>query len=353
MPHDPSGYLIQYDEPRRVSLLEDVSGDRLSFSDALSSSDWPIRWWEVCGLSFRPGFITHWALARRGAKVATGKGRIHFTNIPPAKVALRSLTEHMGRTAPYLARASSGQGGRLPPATWAAMKAAIQRVSPPTHAVIISLERMRNQGESPDERRGHAIVAQQRDATGLALDAFEPTGTLRKRTLHGWVPPEEGTRLRSFLDGIGPLHAIEDQLIARDCNAFPGATVSSATIVGRVFAIGGRHIEVVNVNRTRVEHSLGVDLLYHNETYDSWTLIQYKCMEASHRSMELECRVDAALRDELVRMNDFRRRVRDQWAEADGTPTFRLCGDGFYLKFLPRVHLQALSTDLLKGMYVP
>ena len=73
------GFLIQFDEEQRTSFLSEVGALRDGFSDALSSADWSIKQWEVCGLLFEPEIITHWALAHKTRRVATGKVRVELT----------------------------------------------------------------------------------------------------------------------------------------------------------------------------------------------------------------------------------------------------------------------------------
>jgi len=73
MAANKAGYLIRFDEAQRATFLRDVHRLEDGFSDALSSEDWAVKQWEVCGLMFKPEIITHWALARRGKKVASGK----------------------------------------------------------------------------------------------------------------------------------------------------------------------------------------------------------------------------------------------------------------------------------------
>lgn len=66
MPRSRGGFLIRFDEEQRTTFLKAIGSLDQGFSDALSSEDWPVRYWEVCGLLFEPKVITHWALARRG-----------------------------------------------------------------------------------------------------------------------------------------------------------------------------------------------------------------------------------------------------------------------------------------------
>jgi len=355
MPAEKGGYLILFDEAQRAELLREVRNLDEGFTDALSSSDWGVRQWEVCGLMFEGGQITHWALARRRNKVVTGKVRVEFTEVAPAGLSLHALEERVGtQVRANLVRTRSGMGGRVPPATWREMKRAVGDLDPSSLATVERLERLRDQSRELIVRPGDKTVAMERDAVGLALDAFDQSGKLRRLTLRGWTAPETGD-LTSFLDGIGGVRTIEDQLIARDSAVFPGSTNFRHTVVGAVFSLGQRKLEVFNVNRTAIESSLGVDMLYWNEAFDAWTLVQYKSMNRGREGSEdpLAYRPDVGFNGELASMQEFRLSYPDTFRPADGSAAYRLAGDGFFFKLCARVQLEVLSEALLPGMYLP
>lgn len=349
------GFLIAFDELQRGAFLKEVRDLENGFSDALSRDDWPVRQWEVCGLLFEPGQITHWALARKGNKVATGKVRVEFTEVTPTSIqidAVKDLMENASQVKVVSAR--SGSGGSITEPTWKSLKAAIGQLDAHSLSALERLERMKVQSRNHIVRPGMEVVAQQRDALGMALDAFDQTGQLRKRTLRSWVAPE-GNMLTSFLDGLDGVRTIEDQLIARDAATLPGAEERRLTAVGAVFSVGGRTLEVFNLNRTRVEHATGADLLYFHEQLNAWTLIQYKSMERDEGAPDKNAiyRPDTTFDSELQRMVDFREQTPDAWASQDGVNAYRLCGDGFFFKFCSRIQLEVLSDTLLPGMYLP
>ena len=335
--------------------MRDIRSLDEGFSDALSSADWAVRQWEVCGLMFESGRITHWALARRGKKVATGKVRVEFTEMTPAGLSFSAIEGRVGkRMRANVVRARSGVGGRVPPVTWRDMKLAVGEMDSNSLAALERLERLRDQSRELIVRPGSETVALERDAVGLALDAFDESGQLRRHTLRGWTAPEAGD-LTSFLDGLGGVHTIEDQLVARDAAVFPDVAHVRHTVTGAVFSLGARKLEVFNVNRTAIETSLGVDLLYWNEAFNAWTLTQYKSMERG-RSGKGEIAVyrpDAGFVDELARMQRFRLPYPDTSRTADGGAAYRLNGDGFFFKLCARVQLEVLSESLLPGMYLP
>lgn len=281
MPERVAGYLIRFDESRRNGFLREVRDLTEGFSDALSSEDWSIRQWEVCGLLFEPGEITHWALARKGNRVATGKVRVEFTEVTSTSIAISEVERRVGETVQRnIISSRSGHGGAIPQATWHGLKQAVGEIDPSSLEALLRIERLRDQSRELIRRPGMEVVAQQRDAVGLALDVFDQTGRLRKATLQGWTAPE-GDGLTSFLDGLAGVRTVEDQLIARDAASFPEADLAQPTVVGAVFSVAGRKLEVFNVNRTGVEHAIGVDMLYFHEEFDAWTMVQYKPMERS------------------------------------------------------------------------
>ena len=60
------------------------------------------------------------------------------------------------------------------------------------------------------------------------------------------------------------------------CRFVPAERGTADHAARGVFSTGGRELEVCNVNRSAVEHALGVDPLYLHEECDAWTMVQYK-----------------------------------------------------------------------------
>lgn len=349
------GFLIYFDEAQRNFLLKEVRNLEHGFSDAFSTVDWELKTWEVCGLLFEPEVITHWALARKTKKVATGKAKVEFTEITPCRISLRKIDNLIGESFKHhFVRSRSGLGGKVPPGTWGALKEALHTSDPSSFEVLERLERLRDRGCVPMLGDGVQNVALQKDAVGLAFNIFEQDGRLRKQTIPKWVP-RKSDRLTSFLEGLKDIRTIEDQLIARDAAIFPELDDVRHTVAGAVFSSAGRKLEVFNVNRTAIETSLGVDLLYYNDQFDAWTLVQYKCIE--ERSTEPDrsaiYRPDNSFNAELGRMQQFRKGNADKWDTKDAISDYRLSGDGFFFKFCTRVQMTMMSSDLLPGLYLP
>ncbi len=349
-----AAYLICFDEERRNYLLNGILDPLQGFSDALSSADWSVRQWEVCGLMFEPDVINHWALARKGNGVATGKVKVEFTEVMPTNIRMSDVVSRIGSGIQRNVISSrSGAGGSVPGGTWQSLKSALAEIDPAALETVARLERLRSQSRDRISRGGSDIVALQRDATGVALDVFDQSGALRKNTLRGWTAPS-GNGLTSFLDGLNGVRTIEDQLLARDAASFPDVDERRTTVLGAVFSTRGRKLEVFNVNRSAIEGALGVDLLYFNEEFDAWTLVQYKSMGRPDGDSDRLAvyRPDANFDAELARMVQFRQATVDRWEPSGDKASFRLSGDGFFFKFCSKVQLEVLSEALLPGMYL-
>ncbi|MCR4340302.1 MAG: hypothetical protein NUW01_10505, partial [Gemmatimonadaceae bacterium] len=166
---DLGGFLIRFDEAQRSEFLREVRDLEEGFSDALSSADWPMKKWEVCGLLFEDDTVTHWALARRTHRFVTGKAKVEFTNVTKTNISLEAVEGGISaRVRRNMVSARSGVGGRVPPATWRELKAAVGVVDGASLEILERLERLRDQSGVAIHRPGAEVVAQQRDATGLA-----------------------------------------------------------------------------------------------------------------------------------------------------------------------------------------
>lgn len=146
MPDRVAGYLIHFDEDRRNYLLNGIRDPADGFSDALSSADWSVRQWEVCGLMFEPDAITHWALARKGHRVAAGKVKVDFTEVTPTDIKIADVVQRIGEGVQRnIISSRSGSGGPVPGATWQSLKRALREIDPVSLEAVERLERLREQ----------------------------------------------------------------------------------------------------------------------------------------------------------------------------------------------------------------
>lgn len=357
------------DEYGRPGALYTVAES--TFTDFISASDWRPKERELFLLSFDRSTITAAALVKRVSRAATLKYKIQFTHIvsiPP--LAFKSLEERIGpRLASYFVRSADGAGQRVPPGTWRALMAAIRSVDSEAAAAIDGLDRLRRLPTNGQRGNGYAVMAEEKDAVALALE-FTFTGGMRERELRQWAPgPQAGPA--PFLEGLRNYRVLEDAMISHDAGVFADWLPSARHPVGVVeFSNHRDRLTIYNANRTRLEESLGVDLLYYNHRFHSFVMVQYKRMvtERGHnqngdtttedpgaddRRSEVGYRpVDKSYQAELARMRAFLQANPD--AHDDRTiDAYRLHAGPFYFKLCPATIFEPLSTGLMKGMYLP
>jgi hypothetical protein len=193
----------------------------------------------------------------------------------------------------------------------------------------------------PDGVRGYA-VNEQRDGVGLILD-FEGIG--REPLRECLLTPESP----SFLSGM-PRTVSEETLLTRDLTRFPGLDEGfSGQADWRVFRKNGRKVFILNSNTEPIEHTFGTDMVYFNETFKSFVLVQYKraireVISAGRK--QLWYRADDNIDSELERM----RLVDEMYGGKPGA--FRLFDQACWLKVCePSADVQD-PVELMKGMYL-
>lgn len=229
--------------------------------------------------------------------------------------------------------------GILPARGGDAVISALLRLFPHLESRVAHLARP-DLEKLPSGRRGE-VLNMERDALGLLL---EITG-LPRTTLRDWTEPAPES---PYLAGLPARTPLEDAQIAYDLERFPGLLREpDARVEWRAFTDGRRRLLVMNANRTPVEHTLGVDVVYLNESQDCFVLVQYKRLQRSHASASSPAfyRPDANLADELERMRKI-----DQLCQGV-SGAFRLLSTPCWVKLTDPSPSVTNPTTLLKGMY--
>lgn len=229
--------------------------------------------------------------------------------------------------------------GMLPPRGGEAVIAAMLRLFPDLASRVAYLGRL-DVAQLPDGHRGE-VLNMERDGLGLLLEI----AGMSRAVLREWAEPGPDS---PFLAGLPERTPIEDAQIGYDVERFADLVREPETrIEWRTFSGGGRRLHVMNANRTRVERTLGVDVVYLNEPEDSFVLVQYKRLQRSKAGSSTPAfyRPDANLEDELVRM----RRIDGL---SHGVPgRFRLLCTPCWLKLTDPSSTVDDPAALLKGMY--
>jgi hypothetical protein len=198
--------------------------------------------------------------------------------------------------------------------------------------------------------RGGEILAMEKDAIVVAMDI----AGIDRGAIQDWSAPEDGAEDEGaayFLSGLQQAQLREDQIINHDVGVFGDWEVVRRSAVGSVeFEREGHRLTVINVNRMAVETALGVDLIYHHETYDAFVMVQYKRMhsETVDGVKQAVYRPDANHQGQVENMRSI------GVAEPTDDPAeYRLNHGPCYFKLCNPETLDPYTTELLKGMYLP
>jgi hypothetical protein len=365
MPLQHSGFCIHFDEARRNELIRERADSTIgSFTDALSVLDWEIGRLCIALLSFSGQSVDYLAVAKKGDRVVTGKNRIEFSDLLDVEeISFAEINQGLPETLKqHFILASQGSGRVIPPVTWESTLSSLKNARPHLVEQIQRIESLCQYSGIRFSGGYSDLMIQEREALGIALDIFSGDGQLREQVLRQWTPSQsnveevnQSTMLgmlsaapMSFLDGLPSRFMQEESALQHDLFSWPQMTPIHSS--GRsVFLQGERKLEVVYANRNALERTLGVDLIYFNQRFSSFVLVQYKMMH--QETEEFIYRPDDQLHEELGRMNKFQANYPIDSAITTHEQ-FRLSSDGFFLKLVPSKGLPAASGELIKGMYI-
>jgi len=347
------GLIFVVDEPNRALHVAEHAQNFGDFTDTLSAHDFDVKKSVIALVSFDGWSFSYAALATRGQRVATAKHVVRFTRLVDLEqLRVETLSEHVpAARMRAVNRFARGGGGVLSENTWHDVWNAVRTLRPDLVSEFDALEGLLTEPTRTYRGKGYETVAQEKDAFLLATEIF---GIERRLTSRLLVPPK---RPAPFLQGLSTASITEDIMIQKDKGTMPNWLASPEEQVGSVVLTrrDGRQLTVINVNRTAVESTLGVDLIYYNHDFSSFVMVQYKRMEQKRGKDGYDHAVYRPIDDnykrEMARMNAYlaARAVSPPTCQRD----FRLSSNGFLFKLCPKISLNPLSTSLIKGMYLP
>ncbi|MBZ0317144.1 MAG: hypothetical protein K8L91_12050 [Anaerolineae bacterium] len=278
-----------------------------AFTANFSEPDWKPQALEIFILSFGDKAVHYIALATRGGKTATSERRLHFSHHisvhPPIEfgfIEAQLSEESQGIFKEVL----SSEGKRIPNKTWKEIVNLIKNERPTIEDSFDKLEQMRKKGIPYFVGNKPEILAQEKDATYLALKmvGFD-TDSIKESTNYHFTDMNENPP--SFIAGLSSVEIREDDMIRHDMDTLFKDWQSIPYQIGaKIFTKGSKKITIINANRNKLEHTTGVDLIFYHENYRAFIMIQYKRM--LWKNGEYIYRPDDSFRAELDRMKAIR-----------------------------------------------
>ena len=210
------------------------------------------------------------------------------------------------------------------------------------------LEERRQLAGKRTEQPAVETIAQERDATRLALEFFGMEKDEIRKSLEIKLPLEPAP----FLIGIKGAKLREDSMIDHDARALPDFPKMLPYVQGSVeFTKDKERITILNVNRAGVERAIGVDLIYYTHTFESYVMVQYKRLHKAASDWEFNLNDKQFIAD-LARMEAFN--GKNPTPAFSGDPVnYRLNLQHFYFKFCKDVTYEPLNSSMIEGIYLP
>ncbi|UXF78268.1 hypothetical protein K7573_08805 [Stenotrophomonas maltophilia] len=301
------------------------------------------------------GKLTHIGLGRRGMRAGTGLSRLNIdkAEVLSEPISVRKILNRLPKRNAASVRKRLQSGGLLTEKGFSAVVETIRQLAPQASTLLdrFSVSRTVLIRRLPDKTREN--LAQQKEAVLTALSI----AGISREPVQEWAPSDETPV--SFLDGLPSVRLREDPMVVNDLQNLPGFDVIKTYPYGAaVFESenASERLTVILANRLPLEEQTGTDLIYFNETYQSFVMVQYKAMEREerrNRPAEAVYRLpDAQLKEEIDRMDAVLRALKTCGPDTD-IGGYRLTENPFFLKLCPRLVFNPDDVGLVPGMYLP
>lgn len=344
-------YILNVAPQRRDALSDALLDARSRISESVPRFSVGPRCLVVF-VSLEEGRITHFAEGKRGARAATGSILLQMRDPEQLDqpVPFGELLDAVPASVRHHLQRYLNLGGLLPPTTNESVVHFMVDADRGFHNRLEQLKNRANPLWSLSEKAAH-ILGLQKDALGIALRA----GGIELHHLTEWSARAIHRRSRFFLEGITPRYT-ENSMVRDDFETVPGLELfdSTGTTVRHFQSEKNpsRKMTVIMAANEPLEWKTGVDLIYFNEEYESFTMVQYKVMESRRGGPAFNLRSNDRLFGQIQRMDEVWEQVRIENTGLNPS-AFRFSRNPFFLKFCPRKPLEPDSTAMFPGMYLP
>lgn len=303
----------------------------------------------ICFVMDDTGIISHIAFGRRGVVAGTGLRRLNVNDIYKLET-LVLIDDIINQTSIRVSRhlfKKFKTGGLLPPKSFEEFLSVFLKEAPETEFVLSQYSKARRLRIEKLNKSARKSLAQQKEAVVTALNI----AGIDKKEVKGWDYNEK-TGPKSFLDGIEKVRLREDSMIINDLENFPGYNlIRNTRYSSSVFTKNDSQLTVVLANRLPLEELTGTDLIYYNEDFKCFVMVQYKVMEKE--SDQFLFRVpNNQLSEEIDRMDEILTMLYD-YSKDESINDFRINSNPFFIKICPRIEFDPDNVGLSSGMYIP
>ncbi|TXT28578.1 MAG: hypothetical protein FD131_3044 [Rhodocyclaceae bacterium] len=348
-----SGFAVFLPEDRMTTFLECVE-ERLPFAEPVADFQHSRNMPLVCFIVSERK-ITHLGLGRRGTRAGTGLSRLNIDRVEKLAepLSVQRLINRLPKRNAASVRKRFKSGGLLTDKGFAAVIETIRQLAPNASALLDRFSQIRTERIKSLTPKTKDNLAQQKEAVLTALSI----AGLSREPVQEWSPPE-GAPV-SFLEGLSVARLREDPMVVHDLMHLPGFDIlKTYPYNAAVFEseATSERLTVILANRLPLEEQTGTDLIYFNETFQSFVMVQYKAMEREDGADGVAQAVfrlpNTQLTEEIARMDALLAEIGACPAN-DSHEGFRLIENPFFLKLCPRLVFNPDDIGLVPGMYLP
>lgn len=345
----PTGFVLHL-SPERGSIFEDCINDDQPFTEPVHDFSHSRQVPLICFVLVDRA-LTHIALGRRGARAGTGLQRLNLKQIEALtpSVSVQQILEVLPKRLKASVEKRLTTGGLLTEKGFDAVADVVRKLTSSSDAgkLLDRFSKVRRERIRKLSARAQASLTYQKDALITALEIAD----IDASPVQEWQIGD--TKPKSFLEGLPSARLLEDQMIVNDVQHVPGFEQIRTYVQGAAsFHSDSSRLTVVLANRLALEKQTGADLIYYNETYRSFILVQYKAMESVSGEGAHFRLPNMQLAKEIARM-DKMSALLAQCPTTTEPSRFRLFENPFFLKFCSRTIFNPDDVRLLPGMYLP
>lgn len=341
-----AGYFLILNDHRYFSFRGNI---HYKFAEPVPEFDHPRHVPLVCFITNKSGMITHIGHGKRGVRAGTDLRRLNIEDIfelkkPVSAIEIANTTGSRVRS--HLIN-KINYGGLFSPRCFEDFLSAFLKKSPDTIPLLDKYTQSRQLRISRLSKNAKKSLAEQKEAV---LTAMNIAG-IDKDNAQGW-DYDEAEKPISFLDGIAQVRLREDSMIINDLSNIPGFDlIKSTKYSSSVFENNKTRLTVLLANRLPLEELLGTDLIYFNEDFKCFIMVQYKAMEKEGDKFVFRL-PNLQFTEEISRMDSIIQSLRS--TSGNGfINDYRFNENPFFVKICPRLEFDPDNVGLSTGMYIP
>ncbi|MDN3594685.1 hypothetical protein [Zunongwangia endophytica] len=341
-----SGYFLRLGNSR-YNLLKSYVGNE--FAEPVVKFRYPRNVELICYIINENDVITHYGIGKKGLSAGTDLQKLNIRDIrkvdqPIKKQDILELCN--SRHKKYI-RNQFKKGGVLAIKSSDNFLSVFIDLNPDSAEYLKKYLIERRERISKLSINKKEVLATQKEALLTAMSIAD----IDRNQISGWDFNEEED-ISSYLDGLNKMSLREDNMIINDLNNFPGFDAKKSTqYSSTVFKNQNTKLTVLLANRMPLEEILGTDLIYYNENYKCFILVQYKVMEREGDNF-LFLINNTQFEDEVKRMYSIQSKIKNSEGK-NSSDDFRINDDPFLLKLCPRIEFDPDDIGLCNGMYIP